>query len=492
MNEPGVRVDWVQRFLGRRLATRIGLVGAAAVVVAIAILVALDLRASRADLVRRLGDNLETAVSVGAERIDPTEHAEVASNADPTSPAFRHLQKVLREIQSAARLTSPVYTLRRDGEIARFVAMTNEKSYIGDAYELRPGTKATFESGSPGREGPYDDAHGTWISAWAPVRDADGQVIAVLQADYEISTLLMQLRSQQLQTAAFAGAGVFFAFGLAAWLARGIARPIRAVVNATSAIEAGNYTVAVPEDRLDEVGDLGRAVNRMARGLAERERLRTMFGKYMASQVVKELLGRGEISLEGEERDVTVLISDIRGFTPLTEKLGASDVVDLLNEYFTLLVDVVIRHDGVIDKFMGDAILCYFGAPAPLPDHQKRAVQAALAMQEALTEWNVRRVLAGKAPVVTGVGIASGRVVLGNIGSPQRLEYTVIGDAVNLASRLCGKASPGEIVVSQGVKKCVDDPRFTPGGAIEVKGFAKPVNVWRLRAGGTAPIQTPE
>jgi class 3 adenylate cyclase len=478
----------VERLLGRRLATRIGLGGAASVVVAIAVLVALDLKAARHELIRRLGDNLETAVAVGAARIDPVLHAEVAATADPGSPAFLQLREELRAIQQAARLTSPVYTLRRDGEEARFVVMTNETAYIGDSYELRPGTRVSFETNVAGREGPYDDAHGTWISAWAPLLGPSGEVVAVLQADYEISTLLTELRTRELRTAGYAAAGIALAFLLAALVARGIARPIRAVVDAAHRIEGGRYDVEVPEDRLDEVGDLGRAINGMARGLAERERLRTMFGKYMASQVVQELLGRGEISLAGEEREVTVLISDIRGFTPLTEKLGAAEVVELLNEYFTLLVDVVMRHDGVIDKFMGDAILCYFGAPAPLPDHRSAAVRASIAMQEALTEWNVKRVLSGLPPISTGVGIASGRVVVGNIGSPQRLEYTVIGDAVNLASRMCGKAAAGEIVVTDEVRRSLQDARFVQGGEIEVKGFARPVAVWRLRAGGTAPI----
>lgn len=473
-----------ERLFGRRLATRIGLCGAASVLVAIGVLVALDQRAARHELVRRLGDNLETAVAVGADRVDPALHAAVAASGDANTPEFEALRAELRRIQGQARLSSPVYTLRRDGAEARFVAMTNDVPYVGDRYELRPGTRATFESGAPGREGPYDDAHGTWISAWAPVRGADGAVVAVLQADYEISTLLAELRANAVQTAGFAGVGLVLAFALAAALARGIAKPIRAVVAAAEKIEGGQYDVSVPEDRLDEVGDLGRAVNRMARGLGERERLRTMFGKYMASQVVQELMGRGEISLEGEEREVTVLISDIRGFTPLTEKLGAAEVVELLNEYFTLLVDVVIRHEGIIDKFMGDAILCYFGAPVPLPEHRARAVQAALAMQEALGAWNVRRLAAGLPVVATGVGIASGKVIVGNIGSPQRLEYTVIGDAVNLASRLCGKAEAGEIVVTDDVRRASPEVVFRPGGAIDVKGFAAAVEVHRLGAAG--------
>ena len=182
----------------------------------------------------------------------------------------------------------------------------------------------------------------------------------------------------------------------------------------------------------------------------------------------------------GEERDVTVLISDIRGFTPLTEQLGAADVVTLLNEYFTLLVDVVMAEDGVIDKFMGDAMLCYFGAPVAQADHRERAVRTGIRILEALARWNGERAARGLAPIATGIGIATGRVIVGNIGSSQRMEYTAIGDAVNLASRLCGKADPGQIVVTDLVREAVQDPRFSPGGSVPVKGFAQLVPIHRL------------
>ncbi len=475
--------DALRRFFAGRLATRIGLAGAAAVLVATGILVVLDLQHARADLVDHMSDNLLTAVRVGADRIDPALHAEVAASGTADSAAFVSLQHTLRRIQEEAGLTSPVYTLRRDGDGARFVVMTNEVPFVGDPNELRPATRVSFENGGAGREGPYTDAHGTWISAWAPVRDADGQVIAVLQADYDITTLLTKLSDRAMRTGMVACSGIGVAFLLAGLLARSIARPIGAIVDATHAIEAGRYDVLVPEDRVDEVGDLGRAINRMARGLDERERLRTMFGKYMATQVVQELLARGELSLAGEEREVTVLISDIRGFTPLTERLGAAEVVTLLNEYFTLLVEVVLAHEGIIDKYMGDAILCYFGAPMPQPDHRKRAVTAALAMQEALARWNVERLARGQTAVLTGIGVASGKVVVGNIGSPLRLEYTVIGDAVNLASRLCGKAEAGQVVVTDDVRNAIDDDRFEPVGAIPVKGFATLVPVHRVTVG---------
>ncbi len=486
-SEVGV-VMALRRLVAGRLAVRIGLAGSVAVLMAVGVVGLLDHRAARTELVEHLTRELRTAVRVGAAQVDPVLHAEVARNADPKAPAFHSLREALRGIKEAAGLSSPVYTLRRDGSASRFVVMTNEVPFIGDLQELRPGVRATFEGAGPGSEGPYTNATDTWISAWAPIVDTQGEVIAVLQADHPVGTLLAELDNRALQRLLFALAGMGLAFLLAGVLARGIARPIERIADAAERIGAGDLDARVDIQRLDEVGALGRAVNNMAQGLGEREQLRTMFGKYMASQVVQALLDKGELSLEGEAREITVLLSDIRGYTALTEELGAAEVVALLNSYFAILVDAVLAEEGVIDKFMGDAMLCWFGAPVATEDHAARAVRAALRMEKRLEEWNAARVAAGKVPVATGVGIALGNVVVGNIGSPQRLEYTAIGDAVNLASRLCSKAEAGEVLLCEKTWRAateggVEPERFANVGAVEVKGVSEPVQVRRLEVG---------
>ena len=465
-----------------RLAVRIGLAGSLAVVVAVGIAGWLDHRAAKEELITRLTDQLMTAVRVGAPRVDPELHRAVEELGE--GPAFEELRSRLREVKEAASLDSPVYTLRKDRDATRFVVMTNEVPFIGDLQELRPGVAVTFRTGAAGSEGPYTNATDTWISAWAPIKDGP-DVIAVMQADHPVGTLLTELTNRSLRRLLFALAGIALAFAAAGVLARNIAAPIRVIAEAAGRIEQGDLDVQVPEDRIDEVGELARAVNKMARGLKEREQLRDMFGKYMASQVVQELLGAGEISLTGEARDVTVLLSDIRGYTALSEELGAAEIVALLNEYFTMLVECVIAEDGVVDKFMGDAMLCWFGAPVPAEDHRQRAVRAAVRMMERLGEWNADRVARGLNPVGTGIGTACGPVVVGNIGSPQFLEYTAIGDTVNLASRLCSKAEEGQILVTDRTRRiCEGDGvmvgRFVELGPMDVKGMAEPVSVHKI------------
>lgn len=474
---PGALARLEQRLAGRSLAVRIGLSGAISVALAVAVVTALDHLAARRELISHHKDQLQAAVRLGAHAIDVGLHEAVKASGDASSPQFLALREQLRTVQADASLTSPVYTLQREGAGTRFVGMTNETPFVGDPYELRPGVAATFDGGGVGDEGPYQDAHGQWISAWAPLLDHEGHIVGVLQADHDVAAAMMTLWNRTLLRLLFALGGAAGAFALAATLARGIARPVRQVAEAARRVGAGDYDIAVPTERRDEVGELARAVDQMARGLHERERLRDMFGKYMASQVVQDLLDRGEVSLAGELREVTVLITDIRGYTALTGQLGASEVVALLNEYFGILVEVVLQGDGVIDKFMGDALLCWFGAPVPLKDHAERAVEAAEAMLLRTGAWNADRVAQGLPPIPTGIGIATGMVVVGNIGSPKRLEYTAIGDAVNLASRLCGMAGAGEILVEAGVSGASDGYEDLP--PVTVKGIAEPVAVRR-------------
>lgn len=460
------------------LALRLGLAGAIPVILAVGVVSSLQVRQARVHSTEAVRAELLHLVRVAAPRIDPDSHATVVADKNVHAPEFIAVRDQLRAIQEQASLNSDVYTLRRDGAHTRFVVMTGEVPFLDHVYELRDGVRATFEVGGAGVEGPYGDEHGQWISAWAPIPAPGGGVAAVLQLDCNVTAMMTEASNRALRDLVFALLAVLLAFIAGGWIAASLARPIRQIAAATELIEGGTYVIDLPVERLDEVGKLARSVQRMAVSLAEKERLRDMFGKYMAREVVRDLLERDELDLQGELRDVTVLITDIRGYTALTEELGATEVVGLLNEYFGILVDAVIENEGVIDKFMGDALLAWFGAPVPQADHAERAVRTAIAVLDRSAEWNRKRVEAGLKPVVTGIGLASGHVVVGNIGSKQRLEYTAIGDAVNLASRLCAQAEAGEIVATSDVASHGEG--FVCGGSIEVKGVSEPVAIHRL------------
>src|SRR5262249_27100495 len=193
----------------------------------------------------------------------------------------------------------------------------------------------------------------------------------------------------------------------------------------------------------DELGSLASSFNKMSEGLAERDRVRDLLGKVVSPEIAAELLRKDAI-LGGEEREVTVLFSDLRNFTSMSEKLAPQEMLEILNRYFTGMSAIIEKHGGVVDKYMGDALMALFGAPLADPDDADRAMQAALEMTEALDDLNRRWQKRGLPTIGVGIGINTDIVVAGNMGSETRLNYTVIGDGVNLASRLEGLTKTAE------------------------------------------------
>ena len=214
--------------------------------------------------------------------------------------------------------------------------------------------------------------------------------------------------------------------------------------------------------------------------------IKNMFSRYVSPKVVEELVKDpyAELKLGGKKQVVTVLFSDIRGFTTLSEELAPEVVVELLNEYFQTWTDVIFQHDGMVDKFIGDAIMAIFGAPVAHPDDPLQAVQAALAMQAALKELNGKWTAESKRTFKIGVGINTGEAIVGNMGSQQAMGYTVIGDAVNLASRLEGKTKDlnAEILISESTYQAVKNKvEVREHQDITVKGKARAMSVYEVR-----------
>jgi adenylate cyclase len=215
----------------------------------------------------------------------------------------------------------------------------------------------------------------------------------------------------------------------------------------------------------------------------EKEALTRERFQRLLSPAIAELVVSGSLAVEkgGQLRETTVFFSDIRGFTALSETRTAQQIVDMLNEYFEMMVETIFKYEGTLDKFVGDEIMALFGSPVAHADDAIRAVRVAVEQVEALEEWNLMRVAEGEPPIHIGIGINTGDVVAGYLGSSKALEYTVIGDVVNTASRLCSVAKAGEIIISKSTYELIKDHFETEELApTQVKGKASALQIYRV------------
>jgi class 3 adenylate cyclase len=275
-----------------------------------------------------------------------------------------------------------------------------------------------------------------------------------------------------------------------------ISTPLIELSRQAQRVQSGDLNVQVVPHTNDEVGILEEAFNEMAEGLRQRERERDIFGRVVSPEVREKLL-TGQLALGGETRWVAVLFSDIRDFSTISEKMSPQEVVSFLNEYMTEMTDAITPWGGYINNFIGDAIVAIFGAPLDQPDKEWKAVAAALTMRRRLQALNERRQARGDAPIRSGIGISTGDAVAGQIGSLDRLLYTVIGDAVNVAARLeaLTKDMDYAILVNGSTAEAVKNQRsitLKPLGPTMVKGRSEPVEIYAVFEKGDTQIQRKE
>jgi class 3 adenylate cyclase len=269
---------------------------------------------------------------------------------------------------------------------------------------------------------------------------------------------------------------------------KSILRPINDLQRATEAVAEGRYDVSVPVTTGDELGGLAASFNQMVEGLVERERLREVFGTYLDKEIAEYILSEG-FAEEGEEVEVSIVVCDVRDFTSFAGRASAKEVVSRLNELFEVIVPIVGRRGGHVDKFLGDGLLGVFGAPEPYPDHADRAVIAACEMA---SKVNSNERLGLK----IGVGVNTGPVVAGAIGGGGRLNFSVIGDAVNVAARVeAATREVGEdVLITAGTAERMSSAiRVETCGKRVLKGIDEPVALFapRMEAAGLRPGEEP-
>ena len=323
-----------------------------------------------------------------------------------------------------------------------------------------------------------------WLSGrFQPVELVSQKGKYTVVAALDVTELELAVRHNLMLSGLFIGIAAFLSI-VAAWrLASVMSNALTRVSAAHRKLqEHAEYTHVTGVKTGDELEELADGFNSMVEGLKERDRMRNTFGKYMTASVMEHLLS-GKVQPGGELLPVTILFSDIRSFTTISENMDAKALVALLNEYFSEMVGIVMQEDGVVDKYIGDAIMAVFGAPVPREDDAKRAVRAAVKMRTALSKLNESLKARGMQTLRTGIGIHTGEVVAGNLGSEKRMEYTVIGDAVNLASRLesATKELGVNVLISEDTYELTKDViEARPVKEIHVKGRAKPVMTYEV------------
>ena len=278
--------------------------------------------------------------------------------------------------------------------------------------------------------------------------------------------------------------GVFgvLAAGLAVFLAKSVSEPLKSFESVMTAVRTGDLDTRVPVVSNDEIGHTAEGFNRMIHDHKEADTIKETFGRYLSREVVDEILkSPGGVELKGELRDISVLVSDLRGFTKLTEALGPRQVLEIINRYLETMTEIIVGHRGTIDEFTGDGILVFFGAPQALPDHCRRAVRCALDMQQAMSGLNVQLGRRELPELSMGIGVNCGQLIVGNIGSEKRKKYGALGSTINLAFRIEAQTAGGEVLVSPEVHShlngqlLVDQARQS-----HLKGLDDPITLYRV------------
>lgn len=364
-------------------------------------------------------------------------------------------------------------------DIISLYSQSKNNQQKGYSFEWK--TKAQAQNNKEGQEGQEGQEGLDVISFMTPIRFQNliaGHALVTFSKDSLSRSLTETVNAIIAATIFMIILGIFTAYALG----QRLSRPIHHLLDASKAIDSGDYSYRIKEHRNDEIGSLIDGFNNMANGLLEKSQVENAFSRFVSTNVAKQIMDNLDgIKLGGQHVNATALFADIVGFTSLSEKLPPREVATLLNEYFTYISMACELYKGTIDKYMGDCAMVVFGVPEDDPDHEFHAISCAILIQRLIEQLNTLREQQGKYAVHFRIGINSGEMLAGNMGSHDRMQYTVVGEAVNLASRLHTAAEKGQIVVTDTLVKSPEVQwRIIAHRhkSIELKGIAEPVTTY--------------
>lgn len=446
-------------------------------------------------LFAEIGNNALSIAATTATFVNGDEHKNIQNPGDEKTEVYHRVKETLKKVRYANHRDDTwvenVYTMKPLVEDPTSLAYGVDSedtpgkiSPVNDAIRMTKGQVPRIDLLQVDDDYSQDE-HGEWLSATVPVKDSAGNVVAAVGVDLPAATvraklnhLLISLIGLGLVVAAASAFAVFY-------LTRAC-RPVRSLYQTMGSVGESNFDAMLKTTRSDEFGLISIGVQSMTQRLQQMEAVKSAFACYVSTTVLEKVLQTGVLpTVEADRRKITVLFSDIRDFTKISENMRPEEVVRILNEYFEKMVEVVVRYDGMVDKFIGDGLMAIFGAPEDDAFQEEKAVCAALEMQQQLRnlckKWNAE----GRHSLEIGIGINSGNAIVGNLGSAQRLEYTAVGDTVNVAARLesATKDFEADILISEYTYQGLKGSPFsiTKLGATPVKGH-DPVTVYTVSA----------
>ena len=455
-----------------------------AVVVLTCATLGLTLYAAMSDSVRNtMSLRLHDALGVASQSIDPEKLKLLKTPEDENTLAYAQLVAQLRSIRSSMTGVKYVYTFRKNGKGGlEFVldAEENEaqKSHIDQQMmpeHITPAMLRVFDGTRPAVEDAItDDEYGSWLSGYAPILDASGRAVGAIGMDISAENVL---RSERAFLFSIGGISLLIISTLlpaVLFIAKQISKPLQGIAHEMAGISRLDLNPQPREPSLIlEINQIGHAIDHMKSGLRS-------FKKYVPADLVKKLISKGIDAQVGFEKrqELTILFSDLSGFTSMSDKMDPESLSRVMNTYLSEMADIAEEYGGTLDKFIGDGILIYFG------DLESRGVKQdalqcckmAVAMQKKMAELNALWANILQEPLRLRIGITTGLAAVGNFGSKNRINYTAIGSAVNLASRLESNAPKGGILVSRQTKELLEgELPFEAAGSIKLKGFEEPV-----------------
>ena len=442
-------------------------------------------------LIDQLGFSLENIVNTASIHINGDEHAKIKTIEDTKKKYFKKVSRFLYRVMSVNHLspeTLYTFNISPDKKLI-WAVMLHEKKFTGEVHRVPKIIQKNINKAINGKSSKselYKDQHGTWISAYAPITNKEGEVVGILEADYKADVFINRLRAHMFDIIIKISLILSLALLIAILLIVRIFKPIKELVEAAKSIEQGEYNIQISVNRKDEFGTLQHMFIRMSSKLKERFYMLKYISQHTIDMIKK--VHTHELHEEGELRTVVIFFSDIRGFTKYSSVRTPEVIIAMLNIILGVQSDIISKYNGHIDKFVGDEVVATFEGEHSV----KNALLSAIEIHQAIQKLSDDKVLDSNLTV--GIGISKGEVVFGNIGSSERKDFTMIGSEVNLTSRLCSYAKGGEIIISAIVlfylRQSILSKEYTAidHGKATLKGFPDPIPVYLIVKKDNLPV----